>query len=139
MDINIPPLKNEYTRYLYYTSYLVGISSMVSFYHRDYTTFVYMFILFLTSINYWNNPAPGWRRDIDKFVCKIINVYFYETTLFFQNEFRHQVFVNTLWHVLFLYFLEWIYFYYQNPSWIIIHMMLHFYLSFSVPFVLYIL
>lgn len=132
-------LKHEHSHYLYYTSYLIGVSSLVSYYYGDYTTFLYMFTLFLTSINYWRNPSYGIGRNIDLFLAKFINVYFYGTTLVYSNEYNHEVFVNCLYHVSFLYFLEHIYLYYKNSQWVIIHIIIHMHLAAFTPFVLYVL
>lgn len=145
LDISMEPIdyviphKNGFTDYLYYTSYFIGLSSLVSYYHGDYTTFLFMFFLFLTSINYWKNPSYGIRRNVDLFLVKMINVYFYGTTLVYSDEFCHQVFVNCLYHVLFLYFIEHLYVYANHKHWVVLHMMIHVYLSFFTPVVLYLL
>lgn len=133
------PFRYDHTDYLYYTSHLIGLSSLVSYYHADYATFIFMFSLFITSINYWNNPSYGVRRNLDLILSKIINVYFYGITLLFKDEFQHTIFVNILYNVLFIYFIENIYIYYNNGQWIIFHMMIHIYLSIFTPFILYIL
>ena len=133
------PMPYEYSQYLYYTSHLIGISSLISLYHQDYKTFLFMFILCLSSINYWVTPDYGILRNIDLFLAKTINLYFYGNTLVFKDEYAHTVFVNALYSVLFFYCIEQILVYNQDPKWIIFHMMIHFYLSIFTPFVLYIL
>jgi hypothetical protein len=140
MNINYSvPCKTEHTEYLYHTSYLIGASSLISYGYQDYATFMYMFCLFLTSINYWNNPSYGIGRNVDLFLAKFINVYFYGTTLLYCDEYSHEMFMNILYHVSFLYFLEHLFIYYQNPKWIVLHMMIHIHVSFFTPFILYVL
>jgi len=133
------PLKNEYTIYLYYTSYLLGLSSLVSYYYNDYLTFFCMFAVFLTSINYWKNPRYGIARNIDLFLVRFIAAYFYVSTFIYCDEYNHTVYNGCLYNTLFLFFMEHIYVYFNNKQWVVIHMTLHMYLSFLTPFVLYIL
>ena len=139
MDACSLPLVYDYSKYLFYSSFSIGISSVVSIYYRDYVTFLFMFMLFLTSINYWYKPDYGLRRNIDMFLCKVINVYFYITTLSVYDEYCNVIFVYGLYHVMFLYLLEHLYYYYNNKQWIIIHMAIHVHLALFVPFVFYML
>lgn len=133
------PLSYEYSKYLYYSSFLIGVSSVVCAYHKDYASFLFMFIMFLSSIHFWYKPDYGMGRNIDMFLCKMINFYFYADTLFFYDDFYHAVYKNGLYNVLFLYLMEHIFYYCKNKKWIIFHMAIHFYLSLFTPFVLYIL
>lgn len=127
------------TPYLFYTSFLIGASSLVSLYKKDYSTFFFLFLLFLTSINYWKNPKQGISRNVDVFLVRFINVYFYGMTMVYCNEFQHTVFMNSLYSAMFLFLIEHVYAYYHHPHWVIFHMAIHIYLSFFTPFVLYIL
>jgi hypothetical protein len=133
------PCKNPYTQYLYYTSYLIGLSSTISYYHEDYATFIIMFILFLTSINFWYHPSYGIGRDVDLFLSKFIVVYFYGSSIMYYKEYNRDVFITIVYQVAFIYFIENILIYFQNPQWVILHMMIHTQLAFFTPFILYIL
>jgi hypothetical protein len=133
------PLPYEYSKYLFYSSFLIGASSFVCLYYRDYNTFTLMFMLFLTSTYYWISPDYGIRRNIDMFLCKMIGAYFYGLTILFRSEFYSTMYIYALYNITFLYLLEYIYVYYNSAQWIIIHMGIHFYISFFTPFVLYIL
>jgi hypothetical protein len=139
MDACSLPLVYDYSKYLFYSSFSIGASSIVSAYYKDYVTFLFMFMLYLTSINYWYKPDYGLRRDIDMFLCKVINIYFYLTTLSAYDEYCNVIFVNALYNVLFLYAVEHIFCHLKNKKWIILHMAIHLQLSFFTPFVLYIL
>lgn len=138
VDYSIPA-NYENVEYIYYTSYLIGLSSMICLYYGDMSTFFMMFALFLTSIHFWYNPSYGIGRDVDLFLSKFIVVYFYGITILYHNEYCRDVFVYVVYQVAFLYFVEHILIYLQNSQWIALHMMIHIYLAFFTPFILYIL
>jgi hypothetical protein len=133
------PISYEYSKYLYYSSFLIGVSSTISLYYKDYSTLLFMFLLFLTSINYWQRPDYGFRRNIDMFLCKIIALFFYIKTTIFYDEFISEIFVNCAYNIFFLYAVELLLWHYRNKKWIIFHMAIHFYLSVITPFSLYLL
>ena len=138
-DACILPLSYKYSKYLFYSSFLIGVSSGISLYYKEYTTFLFLFMLFLSSINYWNDPDYGWGRNIDMFLCKVVGLYFYGNTLFFYDEFCQQVFINSMYSILFLFFMEHLYYHLKNKKWIIFHTAIHFQLAVFTPFSLYIL
>jgi hypothetical protein len=51
--------------YLFYTSFGSLVGSLYGFYKKQYINSLGVFLIFLTSINYWRNPVYGWRRNID--------------------------------------------------------------------------
>ncbi len=51
--------------YLFYTSFSALVGSLYGFYKKQYINSLGVFLVFLTSINYWKNPVYGWRRNID--------------------------------------------------------------------------
>jgi hypothetical protein len=124
--------------YLYYSSFFIGLSSLVCIYYEDYTSFLVMFCLFLTSIHYWSNPLNSLGRSFDLYMCRVFALYFYVDTLLFKNEFARELYTYGVYNVLFLFLLEHLFYRFQNPKWIVIHMGIHFYSIFT-PFVLYIL
>lgn len=138
VDYSIPA-NYEHVVYIYYTSYLIGVSSVICLYYGDVPTFFMMFALFLTSIHFWYNPSYGIGRDVDLFLSKFIVVYFYGISVLYHNEYCRDVFVYIVYQVGFLYFVEHILIYFQNPQWIVLHMMIHIHLAFFTPFILYIL
>jgi len=133
------PIPYVYSKYLFYSSFSIGASSLVSIYFKDYVTFLFLFMLFLTSINYWYKPDYGLRRDIDMYLCKVINVYFYVTTLRVYSEYSNVFFVNAFYHIMFLYFIEHILYRFKNKKWIVFHMAMHLHLAVLTPFILYII
>ena len=139
MDACCLPIPYVYSKYLFYSSFSIGVSSLVSIYFKDYVTFLFLFMLFLTSINYWYKPDYGMSRDIDMYLCKVINVYFYVTTLSIYSEYHNLCFLNAFYHIMFLYFMEHILYRFKNKKWIVFHMSIHFYLAVLTPFILYII
>ena len=133
------PLPYEYSRYLFYSSFLIGASSIVCILYQDYLSFVIMFMMFLSSIHFWYRPDYGIGRNIDMFLCKCIVVYFYGNMLCYYDEYCLVFFINSFLSVLFFYATELLLYYLKNKKWIVFHMAIHFYLSFFTPFILYIL
>lgn len=133
------PLSYNYSKYLFYSSFLLGISSYISFYFQDYYTFLFMFVLFLSSIKFWRKPDYGLQRDIDMFLCKCIAVYFYMNTLCFYDEFSRTMYIYVFMCLFLFLMIEWILFSLKHKKWIIFHMTIHIYVAFFTPFILYII
>ena len=133
------PLDYSYSKYLYYTSFLIGASSLVSLYYGDYTTCLFMFILFLSSIKFWRKPDYGFVRNVDMFICKCITVYFFLNACIYQDEISRGMIVISILNGIIFYLCELICYFVKSTKWIIFHMGLHIHLSFVTPFVLYIL
>ena len=139
MDGCVFPLPYTYSRYLYYTSFSIGASSFVSLYYQDYLTFLFMFVLFISSIHFWKSPDYGFIRNMDMFLCKVIAVYFFFNSFYSCVEFNRVIGINSMICILLFYFIELILYACRNRQWIVFHMALHIYLSFFVPLYLYIL
>jgi hypothetical protein len=139
MDACSLPIPYEYSKYLFYSSFLIGAASFVSLYYQDTLTFIFMFVMFISSIHFWRKPDYGLARDLDMFLCKIMSVYFFGVTVYFYGEYYQAVYIINMINILFLYMGELIFYAYKNKKWIIFHMSMHFYFAFFVPFVLYIL
>ena len=133
------PMPESYSRPLFYTSFSRAPSAMVSIYFQDYTNAFMMFLLFLTSIQFWYRPDYGYRRDIDMIMCKMLACYYYLTILYDREEFYSMVYICGFSQILSLYIGEIILCYLYSPKWIILHMAMHIQMAFLVPFVLYIL
>jgi hypothetical protein len=133
------PLDYSYSQYLYYTSFLIGASSLVSLYYGDYVTFLFMFILFLSSIKFWRKPDYGFIRNLDMFICKCVIVYFFLNSCIYQDEISRGMIVISILNGIIFYICEIICYFIKSAKWIIFHMGLHIHLSFVTPFVLYIL
>jgi hypothetical protein len=79
----------QYSKFIYYISYLSLISGLVGFYNKKYNFFFVPIIIFLTSINYWRYPVRGLRRNID-IICVCI-------LFFYQNTSVHFIDFNIFW------------------------------------------
>lgn len=138
MDCTLP-LPYEYSKYLFYSSFLIGWSSFVSLYYQDNLTFLFMFIMFISSIRFWYKPDYGLIRDIDMCLCKIACVYYFGITFYFFGEYYQVVYLNTFYSILFFYACELVLYACKNKKWIVFHMAIHFYFAMLAPFILYIL
>jgi len=139
MEACLLPMAEPYSRPLFYTSFTFAPSSIVSFYFQDYTNGFMMFLLFLTSIQFWYRPDYGIRRNIDMTLCKILAFYYYLTILYARDEYYSTVFIFSLCQICFLYIGEMILVAMYNPKWIVLHMAMHIQLAVFLPFILYIL
>lgn len=133
------PLDYNYSKYLYYTSFFIGVSSFVCLYYGDYMTFLFMFILFLSSIKFWRKPDYGFVRNLDMFICKCITCYFFLNACLYQDEISRNMSIISLLNGIIFYICELICCFFKSTKWIIFHMALHIHLSVLTPFVLYIL
>jgi hypothetical protein len=133
------PMSDQYSKYLFYSSFFIGISSMVSLLFNDYTTSFMMFLLFIASIQFWYKPDYGFRRNIDLLLSRTIGFYYLLTIVYDQKEIYYTIYLYSFYNILFLYLLEMILVYLHNPQWIVLHMAMHLQLSFMLPFILYIL
>ncbi len=58
-------LAPQYSKYIYYTSWLMLFTSLYGFYESYYSIGSLTFLVFCTSINYWRNPIDDMRRVVD--------------------------------------------------------------------------
>lgn len=124
------PLNTNYSKFLFYSSFMIGISSCIAFYMQDTILTIFLFLLFLTSINYWRKPEHGIRRQIDMFLCGICTVYFIIVSFLFLPEFNRVMYINTAICVGVFYIFEYTLCYIRSIKWIIFHMAMHIYTSF---------
>ncbi len=139
MEACLLPMTPPYSRPLFYSSFTFAPSSMVSFYFKDYTNGFMMFLLFLTSIQFWYRPDYGIRRNIDMSLCKVLAFYYYLTILYEKDEYYSIVFLFCLCQICTLYIGEMILVAMYNPKWIVLHMAMHLQMAFFMPFLMYIL
>jgi len=132
------PLAYEYSRYLFYSSFSIGISSLVCMYYEDSMTFAFMFLLFLSSIHFWYKPDYGLFRNLDMFLCKCLVFYFYIQLICYYEDTYRDLFTIGFMQIMTLYAIElWLYAQ-KNTKWIILHMSMHLYFSMIIPCILYI-
>ena len=110
--------------YLFYTSFSSLVGSLYGFYKKQYINSLGVFLIFVTSINYWRNPVHGWRRNIDIIMCILglsiniisslghpkclklnlmlfISLLFYPLGFYFQHKSIHlSAFSHSLIHII---------------------------------------
>jgi len=84
-------------------------------------------MLLFTSINYWRNAAYGIRRYIDITVVMITSCYFVIESIKRQPITNLVIICFYLICIVVFYIFEHIFFYLQNPKWIVMHMTMHIY------------
>ena len=124
------PLNPNYTRFLFYSSFMIGISSLIAFYMQDTILTIFLFLLFLTSINYWRKPEYGLRRKIDMFLSLCSSIYFISVVFLFFPEFNRVVYLNSIICIGVFYLFEYVLAYYKIIQWIVFHMAMHIYAAF---------
>lgn len=127
MEGCIYPIDYEYSKFLLYTSFLIGLSFAISLYFNDTYISIYFFLLFLSSINFWRKPIYGLRRNIDKLLvyvglCNTIYCIYLLT-----SEFYRQILLYLFLCIVFFNIIEHIYWYLKSTKWIIFHMAMHIY------------
>ncbi len=132
-------MSEPYSRLLYYTSFSMGASSMVSLFVQDYANSFSMFLLFLTSIYYWVRPDYGLRRDMDMLLCKVLFFYYYLMILYERPYVYSMIYLCASAQAVFLYLVEQMLVYWERPEWIVFHMSMHIQFSFMIPVILYVL
>jgi hypothetical protein len=130
-------IPNNYSKFLFYSSFSMLISAIIAIIINDLYVTVYFLLLFLTSINYWRRPEYGLRRNIDLFVvnCGIIIVFWQVCLL--KDEFCQYMFLVLCACTVVFYIIEHILQHYNNLQWIIFHMAIHLYASLSALFVIF--
>jgi hypothetical protein len=116
----------NYTRYLFYTSFLFLVSTLFNYFYNYFYSCIFNFLLFLTSILHWNNPNNRFLKRIDLIMVKMITV-FYIINTFYKNEFEREFLSNLGLSIIIFYFIEKVLDFYQNSQWVIFHMAIHIY------------
>jgi hypothetical protein len=124
------PLNTNYSIFLFYSSFMIGVSACIAYYMQDTILTIFLFLLFLTSINYWRKPEYGLRRQIDMFLCGFCTIYFITVSFLFLPEFNRALYLSAVTCMGVFYIIEYILAYLRNVKWIIFHMAMHIYASF---------
>jgi hypothetical protein len=131
------PMCYSYSKFLLYSSFLLGISAFIAYIMNDIYITSYLLILFLSSINYWRKAEYGLRRNIDLTVVSIGALYTLLKLFLLKSEFhRVGLLIITLCTMLF-FISEHILFYLDSPKWIIFHMALHIYVSYGAFLIIF--
>jgi hypothetical protein len=124
------PLNTNYSKFLFYSSFMIGISSGIVYYMKERILTLILFLLFLTSINFWRKPEYGLRRNIDIFLCWFVISYFITVEFLFLPEFNRVMCFSTGISILVFHIIEHILCSFKSLKWIIFHILMHIYASF---------
>lgn len=131
-----PILPYKYSKFLFFSSFSMLIATIISYITNDIYITLYFFILFLTSINHWRRPEYGLRRDIDLFIVKVGFFTILWQICLLKSEFTRYCVLCLSFCSFVFYFIEHVLEYYNNIRWIILHMAIHMYMSFTIFIVL---
>lgn len=133
------PLPYKYSKYLVYSSCLMSLTALVALYYDDDITSIYYFLIFLTSINFWRKPEYGLRHKIDKCMVYLLCIYgLYNIYLLLNNDFYREMLTYSGICIIVFFILEHILCYFKSTKWIIFHMALHIYVTFTGLFILFV-
>ena len=108
MEGCVYPIPYKYSKYLFYSSFLMLLSFIFALYFNEGYVSIYFFLLFLTSINFWRKPEYGLRRNLDKMLVYFGVIY----TLFYiyllSGSFYKMMFLNMFICVLVFHITEYI-------------------------------
>ena len=131
------PMPFKYSKFVFYSSFSMGLSALIALYIDDGLTSIYFFLLWLTSINFWRKPEYGMRRNIDKFLVYSGVIYLTYMLFIISTEFYKTMWLYVFICVLFFDIVERIYCYFGSVQWIVFHMAMHIYVSMMVLFCLF--
>jgi len=123
------PMTYEYSKFLFYSSFSMGISALIAYIMNDLFITSYLVLLFLTSINHWRQPEYGLRRNIDLTVVSIGVVYALSQIFLLKDEFHRVCLIILAICGSLMFALEYLLVYLDSPKWIIFHMTIHLYTS----------
>jgi hypothetical protein len=131
------PMSYNYSKFLFYSSFSMLISTLIAIYMNDIYITIYFFLLFLSSINYWRKPEYGFRRNIDLLIVNIGIISLLSQICLLKNEFCRHIYMSLAFCSVLFYIIEHILVYMNNVKWIVFHMAIHIYISGSALFVIF--
>jgi len=132
------PIPREISEYFLYSSFLILIAAIITFYNKDYLTSFIIFCLFFTSINFWRNPLYNIHRTLDMTMCKILATFFIISSFTFC-ECNRVLFDCALLVCLIYNIIENILWIFDSNKWVIFHLAIHIYVFYFIIFIYYIL
>jgi len=138
MEGCVYPIPYKYSKYLFYSSFLMFLSFIFALYFNEGYISIYFFLLFLTSINFWRKPEYGLRRNLDKMLVYFGVIYTLYYIYLLSGTFYKMMFLNIFICVLIFHITEYILCYLNSTKWIIFHMAMHLYVSCMVLFLFFI-
>jgi hypothetical protein len=131
------PMSYNYSKFLFFSSFSMLISTLFAIYMNDIYITIYFFLLFLSSINYWRKPEYGFRRNIDLLLVKVGVIILLSQICLLKNEFCRHVYISLAFCSVIFYIIEHILVYMINVKWIVFHMAIHLYISSAALFVIF--
>ena len=131
------PISYSYSKFLFYSSFSMLLSAIIAIIMNDKYISIYFCLLFLTSINYWRRPEYGLRRNIDLCIVYIGEFAILYQLFLLKSEFDRHVVLSILLCVILFYIIEHILVYFKSLKWIIFHMAIHMYSSFTIFFMVF--
>lgn len=123
------PMDYQYSRFLFYSSFCMGVSAFIAYIMNDLYITVYLIMLFLTSINHWRKPEYGLRRNIDLTIVSLGVGYSLLKIFLLKDEFYRALLLSLGICIMLFFAFEYVLEYLDSPKWIIFHMALHIYAS----------
>jgi hypothetical protein len=131
------PISYNYSKFLFFSSFSMLISTLIAIYMNDIYITIYFFLLFLSSINYWRKPEYGFRRNIDLLIVKIGIISLLSQICLLKNEFCRHIYISLAFCAAIFYIIEHILVYFINVKWIIFHMSIHIYISLAALLIIF--
>ena len=127
-------IKHMYTTYgkagfLFYTSFLFLITSILSYLYNSIYSSLFNLLLFLSSVTHWNKPEIVILKRIDMFIVKMVGIFYFINSLY-KNEFDREFLSSLVLSIIIFYIIEHFLDFYNNNQWVIFHMAIHIYGSF---------
>ena len=124
------PIPYKYSKYLFYSSFTMSLTSLIALYFDEGVTSFYYFVLFLTSINFWRKPEYGIRHRMDKTMVYVgLGYTFFVIYMLLNKEFYRIVFINMFLCVLIFDIISHTLCMVHSTKWIVFHMAIHIYAS----------
>jgi hypothetical protein len=101
------------TNYLFKTSFSGLVAGLYALYNKKYEFSLMAHLCWLSSINYWRNPTPGWRRNMDIIVVatSLINQYAKAYKYQYANIYYPLITLSASCYPISIYY------YYNNKIW----------------------
>jgi len=125
MDIDTTMYDHE-NEYIKKTSLLFLVPGLYGIYNKEYFCSSLMVAGSLISLNYWRDPVPGFRRNLDLYFVRSCIFTFGYKILTSINNWYNIALITSLYGLGNLCFLKASYEYYKkNRFWYIYHMSFH--------------
>ena len=113
------------------SSHFFLVPAYIAFKNSYYGYATISLITTIVSVNFWRNPIPGFRRNLDLVVAKIsFTIYFLNGLSNVLNN-RTNIVSSNLPAILICYYASNVLSKYNLPEWTIFHFMFHFFVAYE--------